>query len=127
MIDLVNTDLRHIAQQFVSTSFYCRKLETKLEELDALSTKDRAAVMTSHALELNGYRRKLQSNAERIAKLEEQLRDSEAGYGTVDKRRKVELEKKTEKINNQKRRIKEQQDQIEASFAPMYKLLGNYH
>lgn len=123
MIDLVNTDLRHIAQQFVSTSFYCRKLETKLEETTTNSAQDRTQVMQNHALELGSYRRKMQNQADRIAKLEEQLRDSEAGYGNVDKRRKVELEKKTEKINNQKRRIKEQQDQIEARFALMIKLL----
>lgn len=116
---MVNTDLRHIAQQFVHTSFYSRKLETKLEELDQLSARDRAEFINAHVLEIGSFRRKLQANAERIVKLEEQLHESEQGYGNADKRRKVELEKKTEKINNQKRRIKEQQDQIEASFTSL--------
>lgn len=112
---MVNTDLRHVAQQFIHTTFYCRKLENKLEEIDTMSSKERAQLLSDHLHEVNTVRRKYQDAAERLAKAEEQLRDCESGYGNVDKRRKVELEKKTEKINNQKRRIKEQQDQIEVT------------
>lgn len=111
----MSNDLRHIAQQFVSTSFHCRMLEKKLEERAQAASQERLAVNAAHGVELSSFRRKLQVSQERIARLEQDLRDIESGHGNTDKRRKIELEKKTEKINNQKRRIKEQQDQIEVT------------
>lgn len=116
LTDLMGNDLRHIAQQFVSTSFHCRMLEKKLEERGKAVSQERAAIIAAHGVELSSYHRRLQVSAERISRLEQELRDVESGHGNADKRRKVELEKKTEKINNQKRRIKEQQDQIEVTF-----------
>lgn len=111
LTDLLNNDLRVVAQQFASTAYHCRMLEKKLEE--------RTALQASHEVELNSFRGKLQSSQERVRKLEQDLRDIETAYTTSDKRRKVELEKKTEKISNQKRRIKEQQDQIDVSSGPV--------
>lgn len=117
LTDLVGNDLRHIAQQFVSISFHSRMLEKKLEDRSQAVAQERIAVNVSHGVELNSFRRKIQVSQERISRLEQELHDLESGHNNADKRRKAELEKKTEKINNQKRRIKEQQDQIEVSFA----------
>lgn len=117
LTDLVGNDLRSIAQQFVSTSFHCRMLEKKLEERAQADSQELLAVNAAHGVEVSSFRRKLQVSQERIARLEQDLRDIESSHSNADKRRKVELEKKTEKINNQKRRIKEQQDQIEVKFA----------
>lgn len=118
LTDLMGNDLRHIAQQFVSISFHCRMLENKLEERAQAASQERVAINVSHGVELSSFRRKIQVSQERISRLEQELHDLESSYGNADKRRKTELEKKTEKINNQKRRIKEQQDQIEVSVFP---------
>lgn len=123
LTDLMSNDLRHIAQQFVSTSFHCRMLEKKLDERDQAFAKERVALHAAHGVEISSCRRKLMLGQERISRLEQDLIDLESGHGNADKRRKLELEKKTEKINNQKRRIKEQQDQIEVNLKPFVQLL----
>lgn len=116
LTDLLNNDLRVIAQQFVSTTYHCRLLEKKLEEHSRAIFQERAAIQAAHEAETNSVRVNFQSSQDRARKLEQGLRDLEQGFANVDKRRKLELDKKTEKISNQKRRIKEQQDQIDVSF-----------
>lgn len=111
--DLLNNDLRNVAQQFVTTHYYCRVLEKKIEERNCQGYQDRVGGRGSQEAELNNLRKKLQQSQDRVSKLERDLHDIQEGYANTDKRRKAEIEKKTEKITNQKRRIKEQQDQID--------------
>lgn len=118
LTDLLNNDLRVVAQQFASTAYHCRMIEKKLEERTRANFQERTALHASQEVELNSFRAKLQSSQDRVRKLEQDLRDIETNYTTAEKRRKVELEKKAEKISNQKRRIKEQQDQIDVSSGP---------
>lgn len=118
LTDLLNNDLRAVAQQFASTAYHARMIEKKLEERTRADFQERAALHASHEAELNVFRDKLQSSQDRVQKLEQDLRDIETTYTNSDKRRKAEVEKKTEKISNQKRRIKEQQDQIDVSPGP---------
>lgn len=116
LTDLLNNDLRIIAQQFASTAYHCRMIEKKLDQRNRETIQDRKAMNDVHEKQLKDMRHKLQSGQDRIQKLELALDDVEVSFSTADKRRKLELEKKTEKINNQKRRIKEQQDQIDVSL-----------
>lgn len=115
LTDLLNNDLRVVAQQFASTAYHCRMIEKKLEERTRTSFQERTTLRASHESELTSFRSKLQVCQDRVHKLEQELRDRETSHTTVEKRRKVELEKKTDKVMNQKRRIKEQQDQIDVS------------
>lgn len=119
LTDLLNNDLRVIAQQFITTTYYCRMLEKKIDERTRIIFQERASERASHDAELNNYRHQLQTSCNRISKLEQNIREIEQSYANVEKRRKVELEKKKEKIDNQKRRIKEQQDQIDVSYKNM--------
>ncbi|KAF3766066.1 hypothetical protein M406DRAFT_68448 [Cryphonectria parasitica EP155] len=111
--DLLNNDLRNIAQQFVTTMYHCHVLERKVEELTDRSSQEGTTSSVAHEAQMNSLRNKLQNSQDRVRKLEQDMRDMEQGYATAEKRRKVEIEKKTEKISNQKRRIREQQDQID--------------
>lgn len=109
LTELLNNDMRVIAQQFASTAYHARMIEKKLQERGRVQLQERES-------ELKHLKTKLQNSQDRVRKLEESLHSTEEGYATADKRRKVELEKKAEKIQNQKRRIKEQQDQIDVSL-----------
>lgn len=115
LTDLLNNDLRVIAQQFATITYYCRMLEKRVEDRSQSTYQERAGERVSHDFQLNSYRQQLQESRVRIAKLEQDIRDIEQSHSNTDKRRRVELEKKKEKIDNQKRRIKEQQDQIDVS------------
>lgn len=115
LTDLLNNDLRVIAQQFATITYYCRMLEKRIEDRTYSTHQERAGECVSHEVQLNNQRQQLLDSRNRIAKLEQDIRDIEQSHSNVDKRRRVELEKKKEKIDNQKRRIKEQQDQIDVS------------
>lgn len=115
LTDLLNNDLRVIAQQFATITYYCRMLEKRVEERNQSGYQDRAGERVSHDYQINHLRQQLQESRHKIAKLEQDIRDIEYSHANADKRRRVELEKKKEKIDNQKRRIKEQQDQIDVS------------
>lgn len=115
LTDLLNNDLRVIAQQFATITYYCRMLEKRVEDHTQSTHQERTGERVSHDVQLNTYRQQLHDSRNRIARLEQDIRDIEQGHANADKRRRVELEKKKEKIDNQKRRIKEQQDQIDVS------------
>lgn len=115
LTDLLNNDLRVIAQQFATITYYCRMLEKRVAERSQSGYQDHAGERVSHDFQANSYRQQLQESRNKIAKLEQDIREMEHSHTNVDKRRRVELEKKKEKIDNQKRRIKEQQDQIDVS------------
>lgn len=112
----MNNDLRAIAQQFVSTNYHCRVLEIALEERVRVFLQERATILAANEAELSNYRLKVQGVLERNRQLELCVRDIQESFAEAEKRRKLELDKKAEKINNQKRRIKEQQDQIDVSY-----------
>lgn len=139
LTDLLNNDLRVVAQQFATITYYCRMLEKQVEEDGGLLAASRlqrqqqprpgaagerapAHHDNNNTPQVNSLRLQLQESHAKVAKLEQKIRDMSDTYSTTDKRRRVELEKKKEKIDNQKRRIKEQQDQIDVS-----KLLFFYH
>lgn len=118
--DLLNNDLRGLAQQFVTTAHYCHLLEKKLEERTRTTFQERTAERAAHEAHLESYRQQLKKANDTIDRLSKNLRDYENAYAKGEKSRKVDLERKTEKmtekINNQKRRINEQQNQIEVCF-----------
>lgn len=116
--DLLNNDLRGLAQQFVTTAHYCHLLEKKLEERTRTTFQERTAERAAHEAHLESYRQQLKKANEQIDRLSKDIRDFDHAYYTkTEKRGKVDLERKaeklSEKINNQKRRINEQQSQIE--------------
>lgn len=131
LTDLLNNDLRVVAQQFATITYYCRMLEKQVEEDGGLLAASRLqqqqqprpgaagerapAHHNNNTPQANSLRLQLQESHAKVAKLEQKIRDMSETYSTTDKRRRVELEKKKEKIDNQKRRIKEQQDQIDVS------------
>lgn len=109
LTELLNNDMRVIAQQFASAAYHARMIEKKLQERARAQNKERE-------YDPSNLKKQLYHSQDRIRKLEDILQSTEQGYATADKRRKIELEKKADKIQNQKRRIKEQQDQIDVSF-----------
>lgn len=131
LTDLLNNDLRVVAQQFATITYYCRMLEKQVAEDGGLLAASRLqqqqqprpgaagerapAHHDNNTPQVNNLRLQLQESHAKVAKLEQKIRDMSETYSTTDKRRRVELEKKKEKIDNQKRRIKEQQDQIDVS------------
>lgn len=127
LTDLLNNDLRVIAQQFATITYYCRMLEKRVEDRSQSTYQDRAGERVPHDFQLNNYRQQLQESRARIAKLEQDIRDIEQSHSNTDKRRRVELEKKKEKIDNQKRRIKEQQDQIDVSNIQKFSRATSLH
>lgn len=114
LTDLLNNDLRVISQQFSSTAYYCRLIEKKLGQS---SRENNQSLVDAYERELKEVRHKFQTSQDRIRGLELAIDDFEGSFSIVEKRRKVEVDKKTEKINNQKRRIKEQQGQIDVSLS----------
>ncbi|KUI67831.1 hypothetical protein VM1G_03488 [Cytospora mali] len=115
--DLLNNDMRGLAQQFVTTARYCHLLEKKLEERTRATFQERTAERAAHEAHLESYRQQLKKANETIDRLSKDLSDFNNAYSKTERSRKVDLERKTEKltekINNQKRRINEQQAQIE--------------
>lgn len=120
--DLLNNDLRGLAQQFVTTAHYCNLMEKKLEERTRTTFQERAAERAAHEAHLESYRQQLKKANEMIDRLSNDLRDLDSSYyAKTEKKGKYEFERKTEKlnekINNQKRRINEQQSQIEVCIS----------
>lgn len=113
--DMLNNDLRGVNQQVSTLAFHVRSMERLSEDRTRHIYEERAALITGHETEKLTLRGKLQAYQDRYHKTETELRESQASWVTVEKRRKAEIEKKTEKVMNQKRRIKEQQDQIDVS------------
>lgn len=121
--DLLNNDLRGLAQQFVTTAHYCHLLDKKLEERTRTTFQERTAERAAHEAHLESYRQQLKKANETIDRLSKDIRDFDHAYYTkTEKRGKFDLERKTEKlaekVSNQKRRINEQQSQIEVCTGP---------
>ncbi|ROW17210.1 hypothetical protein VPNG_01165 [Cytospora leucostoma] len=121
--DLLNNDLRGLAQQFITTTHYCHLLEKKIEERTRTTFQERTAERAAHEAHLESYRQQLKKANDTIDRLSGKVREFDHAYEKFDKSdksdklRKIELERRAEKlaekINNQKRRINEQQSQIE--------------
>lgn len=113
--EMFNGDLRHLSHFFSAITFQARLLEGILEESGRKDAEERAALVMTHEGEKLDLCLKLDQAHERAIKAEKELEDSHIAWAALEKRRKAELDKKSEKVHNQKRRIKEQQDQIDVS------------
>lgn len=124
--DLLNNDLRGLAQQFITTTHYCHLLEKKIDERTRTTFQERTAERAAHEAHLESYRQQLKKANDTIDRLSGKVREFDHAYEKFDKSdksdklRKIELERRAEKlaekINNQKRRINEQQSQIEVGL-----------
>lgn len=108
--DLIGNDLSAVAHQFITISSVCNALEKKLDEGKMVHRRELIAQQASHEAYQGGLHGQLAKANMTIDEFQNRLRQ-------IEKNPKGELEAKAqklnEKVNNQKRRINEQQAQIE--------------
>lgn len=111
--DLIGNDLLALAHQFVTISSVCSALENKFDEDKLHHRRELIAQQASHEAYQGGLHGQLAKANMTIDEFQNRLRQ-------IEKNSKGELEAKAqrlnEKVNNQKRRINEQQAQIEVCF-----------
>ncbi|KAJ0125061.1 hypothetical protein J7T55_006405 [Diaporthe amygdali] len=115
---LVNNDLRGIGHQLITISHLCNTLQNKLEEQDQAHFNDQLAQRAAYESSLNAIHGQLIKANGTIDDLTEQLQQSKKLLAKHEKNPKggdleIKAQKLTEKVTNQKRRINEQQAQIE--------------
>lgn len=120
---MVANDMRGLAQQNVTISHYCTMLAKGIDERDRIAFQERTAERAGHEAQSRSYLQQLNKANDTIDRLNDTVerlgggQDSNQAHTKTDKARKVDLERKTERLNekihNQKRRINEQQSQIE--------------
>lgn len=97
-------------------------MEKKLDDRTRINFQERTAERAAHEAHLESYRQQLKKANETIDRLSKDVRDFDNAYARTEKSRKVDFERKAEKLNekihNQKRRINEQQSQIEVCLWP---------
>ncbi|KAL2273966.1 hypothetical protein FJTKL_03759 [Diaporthe vaccinii] len=108
--DLIGNDLTATAHQFITISSVCNALENKFDEDKLHHRRELIAQQASHEAYQGGLHGQLAKANMTIDEFQNRLRQ-------IEKNSKGELEAKAqrlnEKVNNQKRRINEQQAQIE--------------
>lgn len=108
--DLIGNDLTAVAHQFITISSVCNALDKKLDESKLVHRRELIAQQASHEAYQGGLHGQLAKANMTIDECQNRLRQ-------IEKHSKGELEAKAqklnEKVNNQKRRINEQQAQIE--------------
>lgn len=111
--DLIGNDLSAVAHQFITVSSVCNALEKRIEEDKLDHRRQILAQQASHEAYQGGLHGQLAKANITIDEYQHRLRQ-------IEKHSKGELEAKAqrlnEKVNNQKRRINEQQAQIEVCF-----------
>lgn len=123
--DLIGNDLSAVAHQFINISSVCNALEKKLDE----DQRDRrelrrelVAQQASHEAYQAGLHGQLAKANITIDEYQVRVRHLESLVAKLEKNPKGDIEAKaqklTEKVNNQKRRINEQQSQIEVCLVP---------
>lgn len=118
--DLIGNDLSAVAHQFINISSVCNALEKKLDE-DQRDRRDLrrelVAQQASHEAYQAGLHGQLAKANITIDEYQVRVRHLESLVAKLEKNPKGDIEAKaqklTEKVNNQKRRINEQQSQIE--------------
>lgn len=113
--DLIGNDLSAVAHQFITISSVCNAMEKKLDEDKLVHRRELIAQQASHEAYQGGLHGQLAKANMTIDEFQNRLR-------AIEKNSKGELEAKAQKlndkVNNQKRRINEQQAQIEVCFLP---------
>lgn len=112
--DLIGNDLSAVAHQFITISSVCNAMEKKLDEDKLVHRRELIAQQASHEAYQGGLHGQLAKANMTIDEFQNRLR-------AIEKNSKGELEAKAQKlndkVNNQKRRINEQQAQIEVCFS----------
>lgn len=120
--DLIGNDLSAVAHQFITISSVCNALEKNIDDDKRDHRRDLMAQQASHEAYQGGLHGQLAKANITIDEFQIRVRQLDQLVAKLEKNSKGELEAKAqklnEKVNNQKRRINEQQAQIEVSFLP---------
>jgi chromosome segregation ATPase len=115
--DLIGNDLTAVAHQFITISSVCNALEKKLNDDWRDRRRELVAQQAQHEAYQGGLHTQLTKANMTIDDLQARVRHLEQHIAKLEKNPKGDIEAKaqklSDKVNNQKRRINEQQAQIE--------------